>query len=149
MPMAETVEEEKPYHIDYYEKNRKEISVARKLRYQTDPAYRSKLQKRARDRYRKKLKSPDKKIGYTIKQIEGKPVFSIKYVLGVINKSRDFLESWEDRGDIPRSSYVDKRGWRLYTQNQIDLLDFAIGKYDEKLWGREEVRNYLHSSWGD
>jgi hypothetical protein len=141
--------EDKEYYKEYYEKKKKEISVARKLRYQTDPVHREKLKKKSRERYRKKLKSPDKKLGYTIKHINGRPVFSIKYVLAVINKGRDFLETWEARGDIPRSTYVDKRGWRLYTQNQIDLLDFAIGQYDEKVWGREEVRNYLHSSWGD
>jgi len=148
MPITEQVED-KPYHVKYYEDNKREISFARKMKYRNDPAYREKCRRKARERYRKKLRSPDKKLGYTIKHIDGIPVFSIKYVLGVINKGRDFLETWERRGCIPKSTYVDKRGWRLYTQNQIDLLDYAIGQYDEKQWTMQEVKSYLSKHWGD
>lgn len=147
MPTVEA--SEKPYHVKYYEENKDEISYARKMKYRTDPAYREKIKRKARERYRKRLRSPDKKIGYTVKHIDGIPVFSIKYVLGVINKSRDFLDTWEGRGFIPKSTYVDRRGWRLYTQEQIDLLDFAIGKYDEKEWTMYEVKEYLFQHWGD
>lgn len=141
--------EETPYHIKYYEENKRSISNIRKMRYRTDPEYREKIKRKARDRYNKKYRSPNKKLGYTVKVVDGKPVFTIKYVLAVINKSRDFLEVWEDRGIIPKSTYTDTRGWRLYTQHQIDLLDYAIGKYDEKEWDREEVEAFLHAKWDD
>ena len=141
--------DEKPYHVDYYERNKKIISSSRKMRYHTDSEYREKIKKKARERYDRTLKSPDKKLGYTVKVIDGKPVFTIKYVLAVINKGRDFLESWEERGIIPKTLYTDTRGWRLYTQNQIDVLDYAIGKYDDKEWDREEVSAFLHAKWED
>jgi hypothetical protein len=93
------------------------------------------------------LKSPDKKLGYTIKVMDDETLFSVKYVLGVINKSRDFLDVWESTGHIPRSTYVDTRGWRLYNQQQIDLLDMAIGMYDKKEWNKEQVREFLTAGW--
>ena len=98
-------------------------------------------------RYRKRLKSPDKKLGYTIKVIDEVTLFSVKYVLGVISKSRDFLDVWEETGHIPKSTYVDTRGWRLYSKYQIDLLDMAIGMYDKKEWNKEQVREFLTTKW--
>lgn len=145
----EVQSEDPPYHVKYYEDNKDIISSNRKVKYHTDARYREKLRRKARERYNKKFKSPDKKVGYTVKVIDGVPVFTIKYVLGVINKGRDFLETWEKRELIPKSTYIDSRGWRLYTQSQIDLLDYALGKYDDKEWDREEVAAFLHSKWED
>ena len=90
---------------------------------------------------------PVQRFGYTIKVVEGVTVFTIKYVLGVISKSRDFLEDWESSGHIPKSTYVDSRGWRLYSRHQIDLLDEAIGNYDARKWNKEQVREYLIANW--
>jgi len=137
----------KEYQKGYYEENRKLISDLRKIRYQTDPGYREKIKRRSRSRYRKRLKSPNKKIGYTIKVVNNTTLFSVKYVLGVINKSRDFLDVWEETGHIPESTYIDTRGWRLYSHGQIDLLDIAIGMYDKKEWNKEQVREFLTASW--
>jgi hypothetical protein len=137
----------KQYQRDYYEENKSVISDLRKIRYHTDPAYREKVKRRSRARYRKNMKSPDKKLGYTIKVMDNMTLFSIKYVLGIIGKSRDFLEVWETRGHIPRSTYTDSRGWRLYSRHQIDLLDISIDKYDKKEWNREQVREYLNTKW--
>lgn len=137
----------KQYQEEYYEKNKEIISDLRKIRYHTDANYREKIKRRSRARYRKSLKSPDKKLGYTIKVVDGVTLFTIKYVLGVISKSRDFLEVWESTGHIPESTYIDTRGWRLYSRHQIDLLDLAIGNYDKKEWNKEQVREYLIANW--
>ena len=135
------------YQKQYYEENKVLISDLRKLRYRTDPTYREKLKRRSRARYRKRLKSPDKKLGYTIKVVDNTTLFSVKYVLGVISKSRDFLDVWEAAGRIPKSTYIDTRGWRLYSQHQIDLLDLAIGKYDQKEWNKYQVGEFLNEKW--
>jgi hypothetical protein len=135
------------YQKEYYDKNKDIISELRKIRYHTDRDYREKIKRRSRARYRKSLKSPDKKVGYTIKVLDKMTLFSVKYVLGIISKSRDFLDSWERTGHIPKSTFLDSRGWRLYNQHQIDLLDEAIGKYDEKEWNKEQVREYLQANW--
>ena len=137
----------KHYQEKYYENNKEIISDLRKIRYHTDAAYREKIKRRSRARYRKSLKSPDKKLGYTIKVVDGVTLFTIKYVLGVIGKSRDFLSDWEKSGHIPKSTYMDTRGWRLYSRYQIDLLDLAIEKYDNKEWNKEQVRAFLYNEW--
>jgi len=135
------------YQKEYYEENKRLISELRKIRYQTDAKYREKIKSRSRQRYRKSLKSPDKKLGYTIKVMDEETLFSVKYVLGVIGKSRDFLDVWESTGHIPKSTYIDTRSWRLYNQHQIDLLDMAIGMYDKKEWNKEQVREFLTAGW--
>jgi hypothetical protein len=137
------------YQKQYYEENKELISDLRKLRYRTDPAYREKLKRRSNARYRKRLKSPDKKLGYTIKVVDNTTLFTVKYVLGVIDRSRDFLDAWEAAGRIPKSTFVDARGWRLYNQHQIDLLDLAIGKYDQREWNKNQVGEYLNTNWGE
>lgn len=137
----------KDYQKEYYAENKELISDLKKIRYHTDPKYREKIKRKSRARYRKRLKSPDKKLGYTIKVVNNKTLFTVKYVLEVISKSRDFLDVWESTGHIPKSTYVDSRDWRLYDEHQIDLLDIAIGMYDKKEWNKEQVREFLTSRW--
>jgi hypothetical protein len=135
------------YQREYYADNKDLISELRKIRYHTDTKYREKIKRRSRSRYRRALKSPDKKLGYTVKVINNTTLYSVKYVLGVISKSRDFLDDWEGTGHIPKSTYVDTRKWRLYSHHQIDMLDLAIGKYDQKEWNKEQVREFLDTNW--
>jgi hypothetical protein len=135
------------YQKKYYEDNKDIISDLRKIRYQTDPKYREKIKRRSRSAYRKSLKSPDKKLGYTVKVVDNITLYSVKYVLEVIGKSRDFLDAWEATGHIPKSTYMDSRGWRLYSGGQIDLLDLAIDMYDKKEWNKEQVREFLTAKW--
>lgn len=141
--------EEKAYHKQYYDDNKQTISELRKIKYHTDPAYREKVKARARKHYRKKLKpkDADDKIGYTVKVVDGVSLYSMKYALAIMKKSRDFLLSWESTGHIPNSTYTDARGWRLYTEYQITLLEMAIGKYDERVWNKEQVREFLTTNW--
>ena len=137
----------KNYQKEYYAENKELISDLKKIRYHTDPKYREKIKRKSRARYRKRLKSPYKKLGYTIKVVNNKTLFTVKYVLEVISKSRDFLDVWESTGHIPKSTYVDSRDWRLYDEHQIDLLDISIGMYDKKEWNKEQVREFLTSRW--
>jgi hypothetical protein len=138
---------DKDYQKQYYKENKELISDLRKIKYHTDPVYREKIKRKSRQRYRKSLKSPDKKLGYTIKVVDNKTLYTVKYVLNTINKSRDFLDTWESTGHIPQSTYVDSRGWRLYDGHQIDMLDIAIGMYDKKEWNKEQVREFLTAKW--
>jgi len=141
--------EESPYNRDYYATHRLSISELRKIKYHTDAAYRENLKAKARRYYRDHVKSkdPDNKIGYTVKVVDGVTCFTLSHLLNLINKSRDFLLTWESTGHIPQSTYTDRRGWRLYTEYQISLLDMAISKYDEKKWNKEQVRVFLDDNW--
>lgn len=141
--------EDQDYHKEYYEKNKETISELRKIKYHTDSKHREKVKKRARDYHRKKLKpkDPDGKIGYTVKVVDGVTLYTAQYALAIMSKSRDFLVNWEKTGHIPNSTFTDARGWRLYTEFQITLLDMAIGKYDEGEWNKEQVRSFLNANW--
>lgn len=138
---------DKSYNSLYYLQNKERISRRRKLRYKLDKNYREKTKRKARQHYRDNKKSPNPKIGYTVKVLDGVKLFTIKYALTLINKSRDFLEDWEAAGFIPKSVYVDTRGWRLYSEYQLKLLAHAIGKYDDRKWSKVEVRDYLFKYW--
>lgn len=147
--MEEVVTEEQEYSKNYYEENKETISELRKIKYHTDTEYRERVKKKAREYHRNKLKprDPDDKIGYTVKVVDGVSLYSMKYALAIMNKSRDFLIAWESTGHIPKSTYTDSRGWRLYTEYQITLLSMAIDKYDEKKWNKEQVRSFLTTNW--
>lgn len=135
------------YNSLYYLQNKERISRRRKVRYKIDRNYREKTKSKARKYYRDNRKSPNKKVGYTVKVLDGVKLFTIKYALSLIHKSRDFLEDWEAGGNIPKTTYVDTRGWRLYSEYQLKLLAHAIGKYDDREWSKDQVRNYLFLNW--
>ncbi len=137
------------YNDEYYSMHKVSISELRKIKYHTDSEYRERIKAKARKYYRDRVKSkdPDGKIGYTIKVVDGVTCYTLSHLLNLINKSRDFLLTWESTGHIPASTLTDKRGWRLYTEYQISLVDMAITKYDEKAWNKEQVGAFLNANW--
>lgn len=141
--------EDQEYQQSYYEKNKETISELRKIKYHTDEKYRRKVIAKAKKYYKDKVKvkDPDDKIGYTIKVVNGVSLYTMKYALAVINKSRDFYLTWEKRGYIPQSTFTDSRGWRMFTEFQITLLDMAIQKYDSKEWDMDKVKVFLFANW--
>lgn len=135
------------YNREYYEEHKEVISERRRTRYWTDSAYRARVQARSRKQYRSKSASKDKDIGYTVKMIDSIEVFTIKYVAQMTGKCEDTIRAWEAKGIIPKSTYTDKRGWRLYSSEQIQLLTVAFRKVDLKEWSRQDVQNYLAAHW--
>lgn len=138
---------QKDYNADYYQRNKERIAEQRRQKYQEDAKLRNKARARARRRYHEQLKSPDRKVGYTVKKVNGVPLYTIQYAASITDRRPDFIRSWEKQGFIPKSTYTDSRGWRLYTEDQIKAMGFAFKKYDDGEWTKIQVRDYLSNHW--
>lgn len=147
--MAKTSAEVRAYNRRYYLKKKHDISVRRKQKYASDPGYREKARRSARARYKKDLKSFDKRGGYTVKRVDGRELFTISYVATLTSRKEDVIRSWEKQGVIPLSTYTDTRGWRLYTDKQIRFLVRAFKQYDEGAWSKDIVQQYLNKYWNE
>jgi len=142
-----TEAEKREYNRQYYAKKKAEINRRRRERYWEDEAHRKGLQDAARTRYRTLYSSVDKHAGYTVKRKDGVPLFSIQYAAGVMGRSPEMIRAWEKNGLIPKTSYTDSRGWRLYTSDQIDLLGIAIKNFKSKQWDKDMVKKFLFENW--
>ena len=145
--MATSKVNQRRYNSTYYEKNKDKIAERRKKKYWSDPSYRNTVRSSSRERYQETAKSKDARIGYTVKRADGQELYTITYAAQVANRKEETLRSWEKAGDVPKTTYTDSRGWRLYTAHQIEILSIAFKKYDEGEWTREIVRSYLHNNW--
>ena len=137
----------KNYNAQYYAKKKEDILAKRKQKYWSDPNHRAKVRAKSRRRYRQLLRSPNKRIGYTTKRKNSKDLFSISYVCDVVGKQPSTIRALERDGHIPMTLFTDSRGWRLYTDRQIDLLSYAFSNYDDKKWTKEEMQKYLTYHW--
>lgn len=139
--------EKTTYNKEYYERRKEHISQYRKKRYYSSATVREKARARARAYYYKHHRSPNKRVGYTVKNVDGLQLFTIDYAAQVIGKSQDLIRNWEKRGLIPASLYTDSRGWRLYTARQIKALEEAFKKKETGEFSEEDIKEYLELNW--
>jgi len=114
------------YHKSYYKEHRKNILADRKKKYKNDAEYRQKAKNRFKKRYDVHLRSPSKEVGYTVKKVNGRQLFSIKYMAEMTGLSSGDIRELEHKGIIPKSLYTDRRGWRLYTEQQVKLVAVVL-----------------------
>ena len=141
--------EQKQYQRNYYEKHRDEINERRRKKYWDFADHREQVKADALARYHAKRVGIDKNANYTIKNVDGVPLFSIQYVARITGKSQETLRDWEKKGIMPQSVYTDSRGWRFYTSSQVESIGTAVKNYSEKMWGIEQVRIFLHTHWDE
>jgi predicted site-specific integrase-resolvase len=58
--------------------------------------------------------------------IDGRTYYRTAEAFRVIGVSRNTLYRWLQKGIVPGVERRDSRGWRLFTQEEIDLLSKAI-----------------------
>ena len=139
--------EVREYNRNYYRKKKKIISAQRRIKYWTDLDYRESIRQTSRRRYKQSARTKDRSLGYTVKRKDGIDLFTISYVSSIARKSKDTIRSWEKQGIIPVTAYTDRRGWRLYTSRQIDLLSYAFTQHRDRIWDKVIVKEYLHNNW--
>ena len=55
-------------------------------------------------------------------ELDGKSYYRTMEVCRIIGISRNTLFRWMKKGMVGQKEYRDWRGWRLFTQNQLDAL---------------------------
>jgi hypothetical protein len=135
------------YHKEYYRQHKHSILEARRKKYESDDKYREQAKERFKKRYNKHLRSPSKEIGYTIKKVNGKQLFSIKYVAEMTGLSTIDVRRLEYDGFIPKSLYTDKRGWRLYTEWQVKSITVALSALKKENITKNEAKEFIKKEW--
>lgn len=135
------------YNREYYKKKRMKLKKQRYDKYHQDPNYRKKVIKKSRIYYNKYRKSLSPSEGYTVKKYKGTELFTIKYLAEVLQYSEASIRKYESLGVIPKSTHTDRRGWRFYTGDQIELCIKAFGEKRANRWTNEETSKFLHNFW--
>lgn len=136
------------YNSLYYETNIEVISKNKKKRYREDPLYRESIKIRAAERKRalleerrllrkmglikiqRKIKKYQVHVGDRVYIV---PMLTIGRLALSLNRKIVTIRLWERRGVIPRATYRNSNGERLYTVFQV--------KHINKIY-RDEVRKY-------
>ena len=147
MATKEQREKSAEYNREYYKQNKVKIRSQRKDKNQSNATHRKKIIQQSRKYYNTYKKSPSAVRGYTIKKINGIEVFTIKYLAEVLQYSASALRKFEEKGILPISSYTDRRGWRYYSTDQIELCIKAFGERRACRWTDAEVTKFLNNFW--
>ena len=135
------------YNKQYYKRKKLKIKTDRYKKYHEDPMYKKKVVNRSRDYYNKYKKSKSPSKGYTIKKYKGIELYSIKYLAEVLQYSESAIRKFEAENILPKSVYTDRRGWRYYSNDQIELCIKAFGERRAGRWSNAEVRKFLINFW--
>lgn len=149
MAMTEREKQEKisEYNKKYYRKKKLALKKSRHDKYHQDPTYRKQVIKRSRSYYNKYKKSPSPSRGYTIKKFDGIELYTIKYLAEVLQYSESSIRKFEAEGILPKSIYTDRRSWRYYSSDQIELCVKAFGERRAGRWTNVEVSKFLNNFW--
>lgn len=122
------------YYEEWYEKNKDELAVRRKERYESDPDYRQRVlvasaSYRERQRSISRVRIPRHQKPRFF-QSDGKmvPFFSIGAFAGYVNRAIQSINNWEKNGLLPRTPYrVGKRGFRYYSAGMMEVVRQIVG----------------------
>jgi hypothetical protein len=147
-------QEKKSYFMQYYEEHRDAINASRAIRYRLDKRYRALVKKRSREYYaahrsavtppgrrRKRVRIEPRMI--RVKNQHGKFVEVKGYFVGdlarAVNRAELTIIAWERAGVIPKAKFRSPARWRMYTRDQIELIQYSLWECEEELVKR--VRN--------
>jgi len=137
----------KTYNRRYYELNKDRINTRRKRKYHLDKNFAERCKKRSRDSYRKKYKAVGKADRTVIKSGDS-TFYTSGYFWGVAGRAPSTVRTFQRKGVIPEATIVTDSGWRLYTENQKDLILEMFRAYDDgKIKTMREFTPYLQENW--
>jgi hypothetical protein len=125
------------YNANYYKSNSGDILKHRRSRYSKDKCFRNKAKKNSLDRYRESTKDKE-----PIDRMVISGYFTIGRLAKFLNKSVHTIRFYHrkrinkttkkviHRQVIPDVTNVDRRGWRLYTMDQVKLLVRVFKQFD-------------------
>lgn len=133
---------------EWYEENKERLSRERKLKYRSNKEYREKRKAASRDYYdrtKRRLRPVDR---FSVSNKRGERFVTIGRVAALINRHVETVRGYHRRGVIPNPTVFDSRGWRLYTQEQLNLMVSAFHRLDGgDLGSLAEVAQALARGW--
>lgn len=115
---------------DYYHDNKDVLLRRRRMRYQADSAYRLRRQEDALSYYNRKKKRAVP-VPRRIVRRGDKIYHTIGKLAELIRRDEDTIRRYHRVGILPKPSVKHARGWRLYTENQTELLERLFTRLDQ------------------
>ncbi|QNJ59200.1 hypothetical protein [Vibrio phage vB_ValS_PJ32] len=113
----------------WYEENKKDHNGKRRERYETDPEYREKVRKQARESARKKREATPSVTGIYHRELNGVSVrvFKASEVAEAAGTTVRVLKADEKAGRVPKMLFEGRH--RVYTQEQkTSLIEYYAGR---------------------
>jgi len=123
------------YFEEYYKLNKDSVNAERRRKYHKDPSYRERVLK-ASCKYRESQRDNEGRIRLPRYQtpLEAEAgdggalqLFSVGAFAVYLGRSVQAITHWERAGLLPPTPYKDERGFRYYTQGQMEVVRSAVG----------------------
>jgi len=139
----------KQYNKRYYELNREEINRRRRRKYKLDRDYKERCKKTSRESYRRRSKR-DGIVDRTMVKVGDNYYYTSGHFRYLIGREPSTIRTLQRNGLIPEVSTVTEAGWRLYSENQKDLVVAMFQAYDAgDINNLREFTPYLEKHWKD
>lgn len=141
----------KTYNKNYYHQHKKRISDRRKLKYRTDQKYRKQQIERSIRSYRLRYAKRVPADRTVVRAIEtGEKYFSISKLAKHIGRGVQTIRWYHKLGVIPEPKHTDLRGWRLYTKEEVLLIQRAFRAFDKReIRSLKDVGKTIQEGWGN
>jgi len=123
------------YQKEYYRRNREEILKQRKKRYQEDKDYREGLKTKALQKHH--ANKPPKKNRLVV-NADGKTFYTTGYLSKMTGINMMTIHYYIRHGIIPNAKIV-RCGWKIYTEEQIEIIRDAFAPYGTKRKSGEDL----------
>lgn len=139
----------KDYNSRYYEQNKERINKRRRRKYHLDREYSEKCKKQSRESYRRRMRQ-DGKVDRTVILVDGEYFYTTGYFREITGREPTTIRTLQRNGIIPEATNVNDSGWRLYNENQKDLVAQLFQKYDNgEIRNLREFTPYMEEHWED
>jgi hypothetical protein len=165
MPETAEKKDRKEYFQNYYLDHKQDLSKKRHERYHTDPEYRERAKRAAREYRRRKKEERDRlraegKLPPARPKGPRKPTtvmvngdkctaYTVTITAQRLNRSVDTINYWTKAGLLPATPIRSKRGDRLYTDAMILVMQMAISRRGKIALRDKTFREEIERGWED
>jgi len=113
------------YHSEYYQTNKERIKVQKAKRYNESEEVREYHRKKSTEWYHRNKVNVGKSNRTIVRTKKGQRLYSIRYAADAMGISISYFRDLIRNGLVPEASYKAVGRWRMYTKDQLRLLQRA------------------------
>jgi hypothetical protein len=139
----------KDYNDRYYKLNRDIINAKKRKKYKLDREYRKACLDRAKRNYDRKhgRNGPRDRKVFTV---DGDRYYTIGHICEIVGRKPSTIRTMIRQEIVPEATYIASNGWRLFSENQKNLITDIFQKYDKgEISKFKETTEYLKTHWED
>lgn len=117
------------YHSKYYQTNKKRIKAQKAKRYEESEEVREYHRKKSNEWYKRNKVKAGKNNRTIVQTGKGQRLYSIRHAATSLGISVSYFRDLIREGIVPEASYRAIGNWRMYTKDQLRLLQRASDNY--------------------